>query len=83
MSAALDLLSLLGALVVARAKKGITQDYIASSLGVTRQAVSAWEKRINFPPADKLFAWAAIVGVRITFEPIPQSATDDCAKEAA
>ncbi|AWJ93289.1 transcriptional regulator (plasmid) [Azospirillum baldaniorum] len=83
MSAAAHWLSLRRALVHARAAKGLHQEAVAKDLRCTRQALSAWEKGVNFPPADKLFAWAALVGVRITHEHLSQSAMDDCAKEAA
>lgn len=83
MSARSDWLSLRRALVTSRAANGLSQDAVAKKLGVTRQALSAWEQGVNFPPADKLFTWAALVGIRINHETLTQSATDDCAKEAA
>ena len=65
MSAATDFLTLRNALVKARADHGMTQQAVARKLGVTRQALSAWEQGVNFPSADMLFAWATVVGVRI------------------
>ncbi|MGY0790928.1 helix-turn-helix domain-containing protein [Azospirillum argentinense] len=76
-------ISLVRALVKARVDKGLSQDEIAKGLSVTRQALSAWEQGVNFPPGPKLLLWAALVGVRMNFETATQSAMDDCAKEAA
>lgn len=71
MSAAGDWLTLRNALIKARNERGITQQSIARKLGMTRQAVSSWEKGVNFPPADALFAWAALVEVRIVAKTEP------------
>ena len=86
MSAAGDWLVLRKVLVKARGERGLSQDAVARQLRITRQALSAWEQGTNFPPADKLFAWAVLVGVRIV-PLLPPSelerAIENCAKEDA
>ncbi|MBP2232509.1 transcriptional regulator with XRE-family HTH domain [Azospirillum agricola] len=86
MSAGGDLLTIINALVVARIKRGLTQEHLAQKLGVTRQCLSAWEKLTNFPPSDKLFAWAKLLGIRFVAMDLDnpfQDATENCATETA
>ena len=48
-----------GALAKRRRGKGLSQDDLASLLGVTRQAVSEWERNRNTPMHDILPGLAA------------------------
>lgn len=48
-----------------REEREIAQTEIALRLGVTRQAVSAWESGAAFPSADKLFFWAHALGLSL------------------
>jgi transcriptional regulator with XRE-family HTH domain len=53
------------ALVKLRAARGLLQDDVARALGVSRQAVSQWERGIASPLADMLPLLAAILDCRI------------------
>lgn len=44
-----------------RKEKGITQESLATSLGVTQGAVSQWEKGLSKPAIDKLTQIAEIL----------------------
>ena len=46
-----------------RAAKGMTQEQLAMLLGVSRQAVSKWEKGTSDPSTHNLIALAELYGV--------------------
>ncbi|MDE6442168.1 MAG: helix-turn-helix transcriptional regulator [Clostridia bacterium] len=46
-----------------RKEKGLTQEQLAQTLGVTRQAVSRWEGDIAFPETDNLTKMCRLFGV--------------------
>ena len=48
-----------------REQKGFTQEYVASALGVSRQAVSKWETGKAEPSTSNLFALAKLFDVPI------------------
>ena len=51
-----------------RAERGLTQEYLAESLGVTRQAVSRWETDQSMPSTAKLIALTELFGVPLLGE---------------
>jgi len=46
-----------------RMKQGLSQEALAAHLGVSRQAVSKWEKNLSYPDTENLLALAALFGV--------------------
>lgn len=46
-----------------RAKCKMTQEFVAESIGVSRQAVSKWENGTSDPSTSNLFALAKLYGV--------------------
>lgn len=48
-----------------REAKGYTQEFVAESLGVSRQAVSKWEKGTTEPSTSNLFALAKLFDMPI------------------
>ena len=46
-----------------RAKYKMTQEFVAESIGVSRQAVSKWENGTSDPSTSNLFALAKLYGV--------------------
>ena len=52
-------------LVKLRKLKGITQDDLASAVGVSRQAVYKWECGQSYPEAAKLIELKAVFGISI------------------
>ena len=46
-----------------RTERGMTQEFVAESLGVSRQAVSKWESGITDPSTSNLFALAKLFGI--------------------
>ena len=56
-------LSLGDALKAQRMKCNMTQEFVAESLGVTRQAVSKWERGASEPSTTNLLALAKLYGV--------------------
>ena len=51
------------ALKAHRARCGMTQEFVAQSLGVSRQAVSKWESGASDPSTVNLLALAKLYGV--------------------
>lgn len=51
----------------ARKSKGFTQEYIAELLGVSRQAVSKWEKDLSSPDTGNLIALAEVLDVSVEY----------------
>ncbi len=47
-----------------RTQKGMTQEFVAEQLGVSRQAVSKWENGTSDPSTANLLALAKLYGVR-------------------
>ena len=47
-----------------RMERGMTQEFVAESLGVSRQAVSKWESGASDPSTANLFALAELFGVK-------------------
>ena len=48
-----------------RDRRQMTQEYVAESLGVSRQAVSKWEKGLSSPSTANLLALAKLYGVSV------------------
>ena len=48
-----------------RTSRGFTQEYVAESLGVSRQAVSKWENGTSDPSTANLMALAALYGLSV------------------
>lgn len=46
-----------------RLGKGLSQEVLADHLGVSRQAVSKWEKDLSRPDTENLLSLAALLGV--------------------
>ena len=46
-----------------RQRAGMSQDALAEKLGVSRQAVSRWERDETMPETDKVIALAELFGV--------------------
>lgn len=46
-----------------RTERNMTQEFVAESLSVSRQAVSKWEKGISDPSTSNLLALAKLYGV--------------------
>ena len=57
--------SLAQAIKYHREAKGYTQDFVAEKLGVSRQAVSKWEKGTTEPSTSNLFALAKLFDMSI------------------
>ena len=48
-----------------RTKCKMTQEFVAETLGVSRQAVSKWENGTSDPSTSNLFALAKLYGVSV------------------
>ena len=46
-----------------RTERKMTQEFVAESLGVSRQAVSKWESGVSDPSTSNLFALAKLFGI--------------------
>lgn len=46
-----------------RTKCKMTQEFVAESIGVSRQAVSKWEQGVSYPSTTNLLALAKLYGV--------------------
>jgi len=57
--------SLCEALKACRVSRGMTQEYVAESLGVSRQAVSKWENGTSDPSTANLMALAKLYGLSV------------------
>ena len=53
------------ALKVQRQRNRMTQEFVAESLGVSRQAVSKWENGTSDPSTSNLFALAKLYGISV------------------
>ena len=51
----------------ARKEKGFTQEYVAASLDVSRQAVYKWEKDRSKPDTSNLIALSDLLGVSVDY----------------
>ena len=52
-------------LVNLRKQMGLSQEELASKIGVSRQAVSKWERSESSPDTDNLIALSKIVGLDV------------------
>jgi transcriptional regulator with XRE-family HTH domain len=52
-------------LVMLRAKQGFSQEELAEKIGVSRQAVSKWERAESSPDTDNLIALAKVYNLKI------------------
>ncbi len=50
-----------------RKAKGYTQEYVAEQLGVSRQAVSKWEKDLTSPDTKNLIALSKLFGATVEY----------------
>ncbi len=76
-------------LVSLREKEGLTQEALASRLGISRQAVSKWERGITAPDTTNLILLSKIYGVsldglfcgyeHVSYDGIPVSDTEEIA----
>lgn len=68
-----------------RKSRGLSQEELAEKLGVTRQAVSKWERAESAPDTDNLIELAKIYGVSIdeliNGEKLPEEQTSEPADE--
>ena len=55
-----------------RQRAGMSQDVLAEKLGVSRQAVSRWERDETMPETDKVVALAELFGVTTDYLLRPQ-----------
>lgn len=63
-------------LVDRRKAAGLSQEALAAQLGVSRQAVSKWERSESSPDTDNLIALAALYGVSLDELLYGEAATD-------
>lgn len=54
-------------IIQARKKKGLTQEYLAEQLQVSRQAVSKWETGQSSPDTKNLIALSQLLGVSVEY----------------
>ena len=66
-------------LVTLRKKNGLSQEELADKIGISRQAVSKWERAESSPDTDNLIALARLYGVSLDelLESSPESLEDD------
>ena len=48
-----------------RTKNKMTQEFVAETIGVSRQSVSKWEQGLTDPSTSNLFALAKLFGVSV------------------
>ncbi len=72
-------------LVALRKKHGLSQEDLAEKLGVSRQAISKWERVEASPDTDNLIALAKLYGVSLDelLNYTPENAAKDTAKESS
>ena len=65
-----------------RQRAGMSQDALAERLGVSRQAVSRWERDETMPETDKVIALADLFGVTTDYllRPQPESSETETQK---
>ena len=65
-----------------RQRAGMSQDALAERLGVSRQAVSRWERDETMPETDKVIALADLFGVTTDYllRPQPESSETETKK---
>ena len=64
-----------------RKKNGLSQDELASKLGISRQSVSKWERAEASPDTDNLICLAKIYGVSLDELLSSDESVDDIAKD--
>lgn len=69
-------------LVGLRKKRGLSQEELAGRLGISRQAVSKWERAEASPDTDNLILLARLYGVSLD-ELLRTDAPDEAVREAA
>ena len=70
-------------LVDRRKAAGLSQEALAAQLGVSRQAVSKWERSESSPDTDNLIALAALYGVSLDELLYGEAADDaDCSEDS-
>lgn len=69
MSAGTMLCGVIRALSAARVATGRSQADVAVAIGVTRQALGAWESFVATPSTEHLFKWAHVLGVELVARP--------------
>ena len=57
--------SLVEALKAHRTQCKMTQEFVAETIGVSRQAVSKWENGTSDPSTSNLFAFAKLYGISV------------------
>ena len=48
-----------------RLKAGLSQEYVAHELGVSRQAISKWERGVSDPSTTNLLSLASLYGFKV------------------
>lgn len=69
-----------------RKNKGLSQEQLAESLNVSRQAVSKWESGAAMPETEKLLAISKFFGVSMDYlmkDGVPQESAQPSVKKAA
>ena len=57
-------------LVALRRERGLSQEDLAARLGVSRQAISKWERAESSPDTDNLIALARLYGISLDSTPM-------------
>ncbi len=70
-------------LVELRRSRGYSQEELAAALGVSRQAVSKWERAESSPDTDNLIALARLYGISLDSLLLHAAENDGCAAAAA
>ncbi|MCI6496167.1 MAG: helix-turn-helix domain-containing protein [Anaeromassilibacillus sp.] len=48
-----------------RKEKGLSQEYVAQKIGISRQSISLWEKNKTVPSIENLVTLSEILGVTV------------------
>jgi transcriptional regulator with XRE-family HTH domain len=71
---------------IARKQKGLSQEQLAESLDISRQAISKWESDEGYPETEKLIQIAGVLGVSLDYllldEQLTDKSNDDAPKKA-
>lgn len=70
-------LAIANRLVALRRERGLTQEGLAAALGVSRQAVSKWERAEASPDTDNLLALSQLYGISLDDLLSPEGGTPE------
>jgi transcriptional regulator with XRE-family HTH domain len=68
---------------VARKEKGLSQEQLAESLNISRQAISKWESDDGYPETEKLIQIASVLGVSLDYLLLDEQLTDKSNDDAS